>query len=383
MRWLIFLSLTTALNLPVWSSPTEETTAAGLPERGLVSQISTQLSAVKGKASDQAAGMVEQAMGLLGVPYRRGGNSESTGFDCSGFVRHLYEQSVGQILPRRAVDQAARTGFDPKAGLRCGVGPAGEDLDHAANRTAAVQGRNIAPDDFDALDLVEHQMLNADQPRRVLARQRDAVDQHQHLARRRTAQEQRGHSATPAVAGELHTGLGGQQCWQIHRLRAFDVLTQQNGGVRQCVSEQLRRSCSSDDHRRGVIGDGETRQERQAHAQRSGGAARLEEWSHGRRNTLPACSRFPASADPCGHTRNTRAAPCWPVSGLAETTPVAFPTVDTVSGVRHRSGNRLTARSVRFRPLTVAGAAQVGLLRLRPIGCKLAIRWMAAFLLPV
>ena len=109
MRWLIFLSLTTALNLPVWSSPTEETTAAGLPERGLVSQISTQLSAVKGKASDQAAGMVEQAMGLLGVPYRRGGNSESTGFDCSGFVRHLYEQSVGQILPRRAVDQARAT----------------------------------------------------------------------------------------------------------------------------------------------------------------------------------------------------------------------------------------------------------------------------------
>jgi cell wall-associated NlpC family hydrolase len=80
-----------------------------LTERGLVSQISTQLNAVKGKAGDQAAGMVEQAMGLLGVPYRRGGNNESTGFDCSGFVRHLYEKSVGQILPRRAADQAKAT----------------------------------------------------------------------------------------------------------------------------------------------------------------------------------------------------------------------------------------------------------------------------------
>jgi cell wall-associated NlpC family hydrolase len=109
MRWLIFLSLVTALNRPAWSSPTEETPAAGLTERGLVSQISTQLNAVKGKAGDQAAGMVEQAMGLLGVPYRRGGNNESTGFDCSGFVRHLYEKSVGQILPRRAVDQARAT----------------------------------------------------------------------------------------------------------------------------------------------------------------------------------------------------------------------------------------------------------------------------------
>jgi cell wall-associated NlpC family hydrolase len=109
MRWLIYLSLAIALNLPAWSYPTEETPAAGLTERGLVSQIGTQLSAVKDKASGQAAGMVEQAMGLLGVPYRRGGNSENTGFDCSGFVRHLYEKSVGQILPRRAVDQARAT----------------------------------------------------------------------------------------------------------------------------------------------------------------------------------------------------------------------------------------------------------------------------------
>ncbi len=109
MRWILFLSLMMALNLPAWSSPTEEAPTTGLTERGLVSQISTQLGAVKDKASDQAAGMVEQAMGLLGVPYRRGGNNESTGFDCSGFVRHLYEKSVGQILPRRAVDQAQAT----------------------------------------------------------------------------------------------------------------------------------------------------------------------------------------------------------------------------------------------------------------------------------
>ena len=109
MRWILFLSLAAALNMPAWSSPTEEAPTTGLTERGLVSQIGTQLGAVKDKASGQAAGMVEQAMGLLGVPYRRGGNNESTGFDCSGFVRHLYEKSVGQILPRRAVDQARAT----------------------------------------------------------------------------------------------------------------------------------------------------------------------------------------------------------------------------------------------------------------------------------
>jgi len=109
MRWILFLSLLAVVKLPAWSSPNEDAPAVPTTERGLVSHIGSQLSVVKDKASDQAAGMVEQAMGLLGVPYRRGGNSENTGFDCSGFVRHLYEKSVGQILPRRAADQARAT----------------------------------------------------------------------------------------------------------------------------------------------------------------------------------------------------------------------------------------------------------------------------------
>jgi cell wall-associated NlpC family hydrolase len=53
--------------------------------------------------------LVVTAMGFLGVPYRRGGNSAETGFDCSGFVRAMYEQTVGLLLPRRADQQAAAT----------------------------------------------------------------------------------------------------------------------------------------------------------------------------------------------------------------------------------------------------------------------------------
>jgi cell wall-associated NlpC family hydrolase len=49
------------------------------------------------------------AMGFLGVPYRRGGNNASTGFDCSGFVRSMYERTIGLVLPRLAKDQAAAT----------------------------------------------------------------------------------------------------------------------------------------------------------------------------------------------------------------------------------------------------------------------------------
>jgi hypothetical protein len=59
--------------------------------------------------ANRASELVVTAMGFLGVPYRRGGNTVDTGFDCSGFVRAMYEQTVGLILPRRANEQAAAT----------------------------------------------------------------------------------------------------------------------------------------------------------------------------------------------------------------------------------------------------------------------------------
>jgi cell wall-associated NlpC family hydrolase len=63
---------------------------------------------------------VVNAMGFLGVPYRRGGSSVETGFDCSGFVRAMYEQTVGLILPRRADEQARATQKIDKQDLQPG-----------------------------------------------------------------------------------------------------------------------------------------------------------------------------------------------------------------------------------------------------------------------
>lgn len=71
---------------------------------------------VAGRASD----LVVNAMGFLGVPYKRGGNSAETGFDCSGFVRAMYEQTVGLLLPRRADQQAAATQVIDKKELQPG-----------------------------------------------------------------------------------------------------------------------------------------------------------------------------------------------------------------------------------------------------------------------
>jgi hypothetical protein len=51
--------------------------------------------------------LINNAMDLLGAHYRSGGTSSDVGFDCSGFVRNIFQQSVGMVLPRSARDQAA------------------------------------------------------------------------------------------------------------------------------------------------------------------------------------------------------------------------------------------------------------------------------------
>jgi cell wall-associated NlpC family hydrolase len=62
---------------------------------------------------DTASDLVISAFNYLGVRYRRGGNSVDEGFDCSGFVRYIFKNSVGLVLPRRADEQAQAAGVVP------------------------------------------------------------------------------------------------------------------------------------------------------------------------------------------------------------------------------------------------------------------------------
>ena len=80
----------------------------------------TKLDDVRHRVTDKASSIVFNAMGFMGVPYRRGGNSVDADFDCSGFVRAMYEQTVGLLLPRRANEQAAATQTIDKAELQPG-----------------------------------------------------------------------------------------------------------------------------------------------------------------------------------------------------------------------------------------------------------------------
>ena len=80
-----------------------------LEERGVIARLGSQIRQARNDVSEKASDLVVSAMGFLGVPYRYGGSSVETGFDCSGLVRAVFEQSVGKILPRRADQQAAAT----------------------------------------------------------------------------------------------------------------------------------------------------------------------------------------------------------------------------------------------------------------------------------
>lgn len=70
------------------------------------------------RASASVAGIqqtLEKALDLVGIRYRRGGTSPETGFDCSGFVGHVFRESLGLALPRDAkqISKAGET-VEPK-----------------------------------------------------------------------------------------------------------------------------------------------------------------------------------------------------------------------------------------------------------------------------
>lgn len=46
------------------------------------------------------------AISLADTPYRYGGVSPDTGFDCSGFVRYVFEHTAGRLLPRTSKEMS-------------------------------------------------------------------------------------------------------------------------------------------------------------------------------------------------------------------------------------------------------------------------------------
>lgn len=58
---------------------------------------------------ERSAGQEEitlEAMSLVGIPYRYGGNTPDSGFDCSGLVRYVVARAAGVNLPRTTADMS-------------------------------------------------------------------------------------------------------------------------------------------------------------------------------------------------------------------------------------------------------------------------------------
>ena len=58
----------------------------------------------------RANAVLMRAISLVGTPYRYGGNTPDTGFDCSGLVNYVYRDMLDVRLPRTSRDLAAWQG---------------------------------------------------------------------------------------------------------------------------------------------------------------------------------------------------------------------------------------------------------------------------------
>lgn len=78
------------------------------------------LQSVGKSVASNTSSLINTAMGMIGIRYRFGGTKAETGFDCSGFVRAIYQEAAGHILPRKASEQAKATQKIDKKDLQPG-----------------------------------------------------------------------------------------------------------------------------------------------------------------------------------------------------------------------------------------------------------------------
>ncbi|MDR5738086.1 C40 family peptidase [Caballeronia sp. LZ016] len=86
-------------------APKSADAAAPLDSASAPSGAKSFLSGMASKAGDVVVG----ALNMIGVRYRWGGNTPDSGLDCSGFVRYVFQDTLGMTLPRRA-EEMSRVG---------------------------------------------------------------------------------------------------------------------------------------------------------------------------------------------------------------------------------------------------------------------------------
>lgn len=84
-------------------------TAAPLPQLPSAEPVLTEsfpasvpVTSFMSRAMTSVEGTLDRALDFIGIRYQRGGSSPETGFDCSGFVKYLYNETLGLVLPHNA-----------------------------------------------------------------------------------------------------------------------------------------------------------------------------------------------------------------------------------------------------------------------------------------
>lgn len=71
-------------------------------------------------SAEQSNDAAIQALGLVGTPYRYGGNTPAGGFDCSGLIGYVFRQVGGPATPRTVARMAGAGRPVPIADIRTG-----------------------------------------------------------------------------------------------------------------------------------------------------------------------------------------------------------------------------------------------------------------------
>ncbi|MRR51380.1 MAG: peptidoglycan endopeptidase [Rhodocyclaceae bacterium] len=110
-RHLLLTALLLASNLALADESVQSTaqataaTVASTPAISLTPSSQLDPTLIQ-RASTSVQTTLDSALDLIGIRYKRGGNSPETGFDCSGFVRHVFKEGMGIYLPRSSKEIA-------------------------------------------------------------------------------------------------------------------------------------------------------------------------------------------------------------------------------------------------------------------------------------
>lgn len=97
------------------------------------------------------------AHAFTGLRYKRGGTNPDVGFDCSGFVRHVFQNSCGRMLPRTAREQFDEgeavdkddlqrgdlVFFSSRQGWHVGIYTGNNSFIHSPNRRASIKESSL------------------------------------------------------------------------------------------------------------------------------------------------------------------------------------------------------------------------------------------------